>query len=300
MDSEALRTFLVIYHNRSFSVAATRLGRSQPAISRRIALLEEELGVPLFERTSNGIVLSQAGQVLLPYAQRVLASINDCCSAIEGLRSGNAGPLAIAAVGTLASTNMTTVLKQFSSMHSEVTLTIRTATSSEISELVRNGEATIGLRYFTDHASDLHNIEISKEHLHIACSPDHPLAGKTVKSLRSLASEHWLAFPYTHKVRESSADNIFAQFLTLGISDLHWTPVDSLTAQKRLIEAGYGIAMLPDSSTIEEQAANSLKIIKVKGFDIYNPVCLVTRREGYLSPAATKLIELFRSKYGGI
>ena len=71
LDSEALHTFVTIHRAGGFSVAARRLHRSQPAISRRIALLEEELGAPLFERVAGGVVLSQAGQVLLPYAERV-------------------------------------------------------------------------------------------------------------------------------------------------------------------------------------------------------------------------------------
>ncbi|RUX91168.1 MULTISPECIES: LysR family transcriptional regulator [unclassified Mesorhizobium] len=67
MDAEALNTFLTVYRQRGFSNAARVLNRTQPAISHRISLLEQELGIPLFERMSTGIALSQAGRVLLPY-----------------------------------------------------------------------------------------------------------------------------------------------------------------------------------------------------------------------------------------
>ena len=77
MDSEGLHTFLTIHRAGGFSLAAERLGRSQPAISRRIALLEAEVGAPLFERAAGGIVLSQAGRVLLPHAERVAAALKD-------------------------------------------------------------------------------------------------------------------------------------------------------------------------------------------------------------------------------
>lgn len=77
MDAEALATFLAVHRQQSFSKAAEVLHRTQPAISRRISLLKEELGAPLFERTTSGIVLSQTGRVLLPYAERALAAVQD-------------------------------------------------------------------------------------------------------------------------------------------------------------------------------------------------------------------------------
>ena len=93
MDSDALLTFVTIHRTGGFSPAAETLHRSQPAISRRIALLEEELGVPLFERVTGGVVLSQAGRALLPHAERVLATLKDARDAVATLRSGDGGPM---------------------------------------------------------------------------------------------------------------------------------------------------------------------------------------------------------------
>lgn len=295
MDVESLRTFLAISQTGGFSSAATRLARSQPAISRRIALLEQELGAPLFERAAGGVVLSQAGRVLHPHAQRVMAAMEECGAAMASLQSAKAGPLSVATVGTLAGANLTPILRRFSSAHQGVDLTLRTATSAEVSELVRSGEATVGLRYHRDRSADLDCEEIATERLQIVCAPCHALAGKTVRSLRVLAGERWVAFPDADRTRESSADKLFAQFLILGVSELRWTPVDSLTAQKRLVEAGYGLAALPDSAIGEELAARRLAIINVAGLKLANPVCLVTRREGYLSPATIGLIRLLRT-----
>ena len=294
MDAESLRTFLAIHQSGGFSSGAERLARSQPAISRRIALLEEELGAPLFERATGGVVLSQAGRVLLPHAQRVLAALEDCKAAIDALRSGTAGPVSLAAVGTLAGANLTPILKRFSSSYPAVELMLRTATSAEVSELVRSGEVTIGLRYHRDRSADLDCNDIAGERVKIICAPDHPLAGMTVRSLRKLAGERWLAFPNAHRLPETSPDNLFAQFQVLCISELHWTPVDSLTAQKRLVEAGYGLAVLPESAIKDELAAKSLAAIGVTGLQLANPVCVVTRRNAYLSPAAIALIALLR------
>lgn len=292
MDTDGLRTFLAIHQTGGFSSAADQLGRSQPAISRRIALLEEELGTPLFERAPGGVVLSQAGHVLLPHAQRALAAMEDCRAAVGAMRSGKAGSLSLAVVGTLAGARLTAALRRFSKRYPAIELTLRTASSGEVSELVRRGAATLGLRYHRDRARDLDCAVTAQERLRIVCAPDHALAGKTVRSLRALADEAWLAFPQADTVRESSAYALFAQFAALGVPDVRWTPVDSLTAQKRLAEAGYGLAVLPESAVGEELEAKTLATIDVAGLTLENPVCLVTRRGGYLSPAARALIDL--------
>jgi len=93
---------MAIHSARGFSSAADILGRSQPAISRRIALLEQELGITLFERATGGVVLSEAGRTLLPHAERVHAALRDAANAMEALRTETAGAVSIVAVGTLA------------------------------------------------------------------------------------------------------------------------------------------------------------------------------------------------------
>jgi hypothetical protein len=117
MDAEALNTFLTVYRQRGFSTAARVLNRTQPAISHRISLLEQELGMPLFERMSNGIALSQAGRVLLPYAEHALAALQDAETAVRALKTEVAGPVSLAIVGTLASTRLTGILKRFAAGH---------------------------------------------------------------------------------------------------------------------------------------------------------------------------------------
>lgn len=293
MDSEALRTFVAIHHARGFSSAAQRLHRSQPAISRRIALFEEEIGAPLFERAAGGVVLSQAGRALLPHAERVLAALKDASDAVAALQE-HGGSLAIAAVGTLASTRLAATLKRFAVQYPKVDLSLRTATSSEVSDLVRRGEVTIGLRYFEDRSPEMSNRALAPEKLVVACAADHRLAGKRVPGLRHLQHETWLAFPEPAGRREAAAEAILAQFIVRGVTAVEWTPVDSLTAQKCLIEAGFGLALLPVSSIAEERRAGTLATIAVGDLKVTNPVAMVTRKDAYLSPASLKLLQFLQ------
>jgi DNA-binding transcriptional LysR family regulator len=297
MDSEALRTFLTVHREGGVSSAAKVLHRTQPAISRRIALLEQELGVPLFERVGGRSVLSDAGRLMVPYAERAVAATQDAENAVRALARPDAGAVALAVVGTLAGGQLSKVMRQFAREQPNATLALRTATSAEVSNLVRRGEATIGLRYDRDRSRDLECDLIGTERLLVTCAADHPLAGRRVSKLARLRDERWIGFPEVPGRREITAAHILALFTTHGLGDVDWTAVDSLTAQKRLIEAGFGMALLSDNHAAEEFAAGSLATIRVDDLDASQDIVAVTRRGGFLSAASRLLLEMLRKGY---
>lgn len=297
MDSEALRTFLSVHRHQGFSRAAQVLHRTQPTVSRRIGQLEHELGARLFDRMAGRVVLSQAGRVLLPYAERVLAAEQDAQNAVRALRSEDGGPLSLAIVGTLAGPPLANILKRFTEDHHAVDLTLRTARSAEVSDLVRLGDATVGVRYHFDPSADLHSEELGSEPLLVVCAANHPLAGRPIESLHTLRAERWFAFPDLPGHREIGASHVFGLFLMYGLGEVDWTPIDSLTAQKRLVEAGFGLALMTESSVADELAAKTISIIPVKDLDAGVPAFIVTRRGGFLSAAASRLRELLQAEY---
>lgn len=297
LDSAALDTFLVVYRSGGVSNAAKLLHRSQPAISRRIALLEEELGVPLFERVAGRNVLSDAGRVMVPYAERAVAATQDAENAVRSLTRSNAGPVALAVVGTLAGGGLAAIMKRFAREHPDVTLTLRTARSAEVSDLIQRGEATIGLRYDFDRSTDLDHERLFAEPLQVVCAPDHPRAGSCVRKLAELRDERWIAFPEVPGRREIAASHVFALFQTHGLGEIDCTPVDSLTAQKRLIESGFGIALLAHSTVADELKASTIATIGVRDLAASHHVVAVTRRGGFLSAAARGLLDIIRAHY---
>jgi DNA-binding transcriptional LysR family regulator len=297
VDSEALNTFLTVYRSGGVSSAAKVLHRSQPAISRRIALLEQELGVPLFERIAGRTVLSDAGRVMVPYAERAVAATQDAENAVRALTRSNSGPVALAVVGTLAGGGLAAIMKRFAREYPDITLTLRTARSAEVSDLILRGEATIGLRYDFDRSSDLDHERLFAERLQVVCAPDHPRAGGRVRRLAELRDERWIAFPEVPGRREITASHVFALFQTHGLGDVDWTPVDSLTAQKRLIESGFGIALLAQSTVADELKASTIATIGVGDLAASHHIVAVTRRGGFLSVASRRLLEIIRAHY---
>lgn len=291
MDVDEIRTFVSIAQLGGFTRAAGRLNRSQPAISRRIGLIEQELGAPLLERVRGGVKLTEAGRAFLPFAEAVLAAIEDGRQAVRATVSEQQGAVSLALVGTLADTHIVDVLRQFARRSKSVNLDLQTASSTEVSDLVRRGEATLGLRYFDNAHPDLVSRVVGAEPLLVICSADHPLAGKRIRSAQQLAGERWVAFPAA-RGRESFGRVLERQLVSAGLDGAAVTLIDSLTAQKRLVEAGFGIALVPESSVRDELRLGTLKRLDARELRTTVPVTIIHRRKGYLSSAARALLAL--------
>ncbi len=290
MDIDEIRTFVSIARLGGFTRAAGHLHRSQPAISRRIGLIEQELGVPLLDREHDGARLTSAGQAFLPFAEAVLAAISDGRDAVRETLGDGSGSVSLALVGTLADTHIVDVLREFARRTKSATLDLRTASSQEVSDLVRRGEATIGLRYFADDRVDLSSTVIWEEPMLVVCSKEHRLGGRRAEA-GDLRNERWIGFPAS-RGRESFGHILERRLIASGLDTASITIIDSLTAQKRLAEANFGIALVPESSVRDEISLGVLKEIAAPSIRTSVPVAIVHRRKGYLNSAARTLVSI--------
>jgi DNA-binding transcriptional LysR family regulator len=296
---DEIETFVSIARLGGFARAAEALHRSQPAISRRIEMLEDQLRTPIFERVHGGVVLTEAGRTFLPYAEALLASIKDGTEAVRGLERGEHGTVAVALVGTLASTRFAGTLRTFGQRHPNVKLELRTATSQEVGDLVRRGEVTLGLRYFGDSDPSLVSEVVTEEALLVVCAPEHRLAGRRVRDAQALAGERWVTFPPRRRRPEAFATALEQRLSAAGLASGDIIRIDSLTAQKRFVEAGFGIALLTESGVEEELRTGTLRTIDAPALRGGVPVTLVLRRNGYLSGAARTLVTVIREGSAG-
>ena len=296
MEIDQVEAFVTIVRRGGFTRAAATLHLSQPAVSRRLHLLEREVGAPLFERMRSGAALTEAGRAFLPHAEAMLASLRDGLEAVGALERADRGALTLAVVGTLASTTLTAQLRTFREAYPNVALQLRTALSQEVSALVRRGDATLGLRYDVDPHPDLVCATIHEERMVPVCAPSHRLARARRLDPQALAGEAWITFP----PRPGSSGEPYASALThrlaaCGLAAAEIIPIDSLTAQKRMVEAGFGLALLPESSVDEELRTETLRVLKVAAMRVTVPVVLVHRRRAYLSGAARELMAALRT-----
>lgn len=291
MEMIEIEAFIAIAQTGSFSRAAEMLHRSQPAVSRRIELLEREVGAALFERFHGGARLTAAGEAFLPYARQVLAGARDGLAAIQALESGDTGTVTLALVGTLAGSALTVRLREFREAHPRVKLALRTALSSEVSALVEQGEVAFGLRYFPDPSPALISAPVQGEELVVVCAGHSPLVDLASVEPAALAGLAWVGFPTGSGSSGEPFTRVLERQLVLaGLDGAEIITIDSLTAQKRLIEAGFGIGLLPLSSVDEELRLGTLYVLPVATLPTTVPIVAIHRRDGYLSPAARRLL----------
>jgi DNA-binding transcriptional LysR family regulator len=291
MEMIEIEAFVAVARHGGLTRAATALQISQPAVSRRLDLLERELGARLFERQRGGMRLTDAGTAFLPHAQQVLASARDGVAAVQALEQEDRGNITLALVGTLASTRLTAELRHFRAAHPRVRLMLRTARSDEVSTMVREGDAHLGLRYFADPHPDLVSLSVAEERLVVVCAADTGPAGREDCTAADLAGMPWVAFPTdAGSSGEGFARVLQQQLLRLGLDRAEIIPVDSLTAQKRLIEAGFALGLLPESSVEEEAQIGTLRRLAVPGMEAAVPIVLVHRHNAYLSGAVRGLL----------
>src|SRR5262249_15017318 len=152
------------------------------------------------------------------------------------LRGGDHGVVSLAIVGTLAGTTIVEQLRDFSARHTNARLQLRTANSFEVSDMVRRGEVSLGLRYFGDPSPELVSRQVSEERIVVVCSTQHRLGGKRLRALEQLRVDQWFSLPMTRH-RDSFAHLVARQLASAGLDDVPVMTIDSMTAQKRLIEA---------------------------------------------------------------
>jgi len=290
MELDHVETFLAIARSGGFARGSAVLHLSQPATSRRIKLLEAELGAPLFDRLGRGVALTEAGRAFLPHAQALLASMRDGIDAVSAVRGTGHGTVTLALVGTLASGSLTARLSRLSVAHPGLDLRVQTALSAEVSELVLRGDAALGLRYGTDPDPALVSVVIHEERLVPVCPPGHPLAAGGSDPASALAGQRWLGFPSRPGTPGDPYATALQQLLSAhGLGTADFLPIDSLTAQKRMAEAGFGLAILPESSLEEELRAGTLCAIDVPTLTATIPVALIRRRNAFQTGAARAL-----------
>jgi len=290
VELDHVEAFLAIARSGGFVRGSAALHLSQPATSRRIKLLETELGAPLFDRLGRGVVLTEAGRAFLPHAQALLGSMRDGIEAVSAVRGTGHGTVTLALVGTLASSGLTARLSELRRAHPGLDLRLRTALSAEVSALVLRGDADLGLRYGPDPDPGLMSVVVHLERLVPVCPPEHPLAAGRADLAAALAGQRWLAFPPQPGAPADPYAIALQQLLaTHGLGSAEVLPIDSLTAQKRMAEAGFGLAILPESSLDEELRTGTLCVIDAPALTATIPVALIRRTSAFQSGAARAL-----------
>lgn len=289
MDLFALETFLAVAEERSFSRAATRLHRTQPAVSQAIAKLEGTLGEALFDRAARDASLTDAGEVLREYAQKLLNLRMEAHHALGELRSLHRGSLNIAA-NEYTCLYLLPVLDLFRRSHPRIKVSVQRSLASRIADEVQLHSVEMGILSFKPDDRALRSIVVFRDELAFVVNPRHPMARRAEVSIRDLGSENFIA----HNVPSPQRAKVFEAFrrhrTTLKID----VELPSLEAVRRFVELGNGVALVPGLTVQRELQSGALVRVRVKELQMERKLRLVHRREAALSHAALAFLKVVR------
>jgi DNA-binding transcriptional LysR family regulator len=270
-----LESFVEVARRGNVSRAAEALFLTQPAITARLKSLEKDLGVELFVRTGRGMKLSDAGRAFLPYAERVVSTVDEGRQLVANLQEGNVGALVIAAAPAVSTYVLPGILRVFRATHPHVRLGVRTGHTEEVLEMVLRGEAHVGIGRPIRHP-DVDLIPVLEDEMLLVVSARHPFASRGKVRMDELAAERLILFDRTSSYHELTS-SLFRQAGVVPASTLE---LDNVEAAKKMVQQGLGVALLPRMALAVELKARSLRPVKLIGTaPVIRPIVALRRKD---------------------
>jgi DNA-binding transcriptional LysR family regulator len=295
MELNQLETFLAVAEERSFSRAAVRLHRTQPAVSQVIRKLEESVGETLFDRAARDGSLTAAGELLRDYAQRLLALRREASSALGELKSLERGHLQLAA-NEYTCMYLLPAIDAFRREYPNVHVTVHRTLASHVPEELNLRTFELGVISFRPDPAQFRTIAVYGDTLAFIASPHHPLASVERVSINDLGTELFVAHNVTSPLRRRVIEAFQKHRTPLNMA----IELPTIEAIKRFVSMGNGVALVPHLTVARELERGDLVRVFVDELDVRRVLRLVHRRQGTLSYAGKAFLltlkELARQK----
>ncbi len=270
-----IEAFVEVARTRTVSRAADALFVTQPALTARLQRLEEGLDTKLFDRTPRGMKLTEAGEAFLPHAVRALESLADGRRIVNAFERGGAGRLAIGAAPAISTYVLPGILKRFSISHPRVSVSVKTGHSEEVLELVLREQVDVGLVRELRHP-DIASTPLYEDRLILVADPGHRLASRASIRLEEISDEQLVLFDRTSSYTELTN----ALFRGAGVRPGGVMELDNIDAAKKMVQEGFGVALLPHTAVAAELEAGILSAIAVEDAEpVRRRIVAVRRRD---------------------
>jgi LysR family transcriptional activator of glutamate synthase operon len=288
MELRQLRYLVALADECHFTRAAAREHIAQPALSQQIRRLEAEVGLALVERTTRRVALTDAGELLVARARRILAEVDDAQAELGTLAGVKGGRLAVGALHTMGPVDLSLLLAAFHRNHPAVELTVREQSSEELAEMLRDDEIDLAFLSVTEriqsHGLELHRLVT--EELVAVLPPQHALAGRDGVTMTELSGDPFISFRTGSRLRE---------LLDWATAEAGFEPRIALESNesrriRSLVSSGLGVAILPRSDAAGPGAPVATTCLSEPALP--RDVTLASRAKRRHSPAAQAFLAL--------
>jgi DNA-binding transcriptional LysR family regulator len=290
LDVRRLRVFREVARCGSFSSAGESLGYTQPAISRHVALLEQETGATLLERLPTGIRLTDAGELLLRHTETILSRLKDAEDELDELLGLRAGRLRMSSLTSAAATIVPLAVMEYRRRLPEVELSVSMMDPHGVLPALRSGDVELALCNDPSYLElpDIDGVVLFEEPMLVALPRHHRLATRKSLSLAELAHERWM-LGTTHACPD--ADRFIRACHAAGFDPDIAFHNDDYTAILGFVGAGIGVAPVPDM--VARNAPGDVRLCTLRGMKLTRPISALMPA-GYQSRAARAMVEVLR------
>lgn len=287
MELYPLKVFLMVVTEKSFSRAAEKLLRTQPAISLAISKLETDLNEKLLDRSGKNLVVTDAGHIVLDYARRFENLSGEMANSLAELRDNSAGRLIVGANESSA-LYLLKYITQYRRRFPKVKVQIRRGLSSKIPSQIVDGDLELGVVSYDPEDERLVSHVIFSDHLAFVVSPLHRFAALAEVPIAELGMETFIAHNVLSPYRAVVVREFQKHKVPLNM-DVEMPTVETI---RKLVQRNEGVAFLPRMCVEQELQQGTLKEVRVPELDIDRNVRLVYPAKRALSHAARAFLDL--------
>jgi DNA-binding transcriptional LysR family regulator len=277
-----LTAFVEVARQGSVSRAAENLLVSQPALTARLKRLEEELGASLFVRQPRGMRLTEAGEAYLPFAMRALDTLAEGRHVVNAYEGGGAGRLALGAAPAVSTYVLPALLKRFAVGHPRVAVSVRTGHSEEVLDLVLREQVDLGLVRALRHP-EIVSTPLYEDRLVLVVEPEHRFASRRGIEVAEIGQEQVILFDRTSSYHELTS----AFFRRAGVLPAGVMELDNIDAAKKMVQEGFGVALLPGTAVAGELEAGVLREVAITDAEPVRREIVAIRRRGGGRPSGS-------------
>ncbi|MDR0433457.1 MAG: LysR family transcriptional regulator [Gracilibacteraceae bacterium] len=288
MEIKHLEWFLEVARYRGFSKAAEIIHISQPSLSKAVRDLEEEIGKKLFYRSTKQIQLTDAGEALLPEAQRIVAAFRNIRAAMEGLESLRTGAIHIGLPPITAVTAFARVIGDFKALYPKIRIHLHEYGPKRIESALTAGLLDLGI-FTPENDSVFDWLWFEKDPHRLVMAPGHPLAASAAVCFRDLHRQPLLIYTAEYKLH----DAILERCRLAGATPEIVLETAQLEMMKQFVQAGLGVALLP--AKISGRLEGFLSI-PLADEPLYLELALTWRKDRYLSHATSSFLDFFKRR----
>lgn len=289
MELYPLQVFLTVATEKSFSRAAEKLLRTQPAVSLALQRLENQLGERLIDRSAKELLLTEAGRTVIEYARRFESLRREMENALTELRDHSAGRLVVGA-NESSTLYLLKPIEKYRRLYPGVKVQVRRSLSSKIPLELIDGNLELGVISYDPEDQRLASHVIYTDSLVFVVSPRHALAGRETVSITELSQEIFIA----HNVVSPYRDVVLREFQNHKVSLNMEIEMPTVETIRRLVQQNMGVAFLPRMCVEQELEQGTLCAVGVRELRVERKIRLVSHSRRELSHAATAFLDVVR------